>query len=151
MKNNSLIVSGVLAGSLALAGLSATAQAGPYVNVENSAGFTGSDFNGSVTDAHVGYEGGEGVYGFYLQGGPARQASCPHPGGSEAQQSFVPIKVPNLDILDFSHRLSRPSPNHGVEWLHWLSWHRTGHSRNSWKISCFEFDCHFNKTYTSIN
>ena len=71
MKNNSLIVSGVLAGSLALAGLSATAQAGPYVNVENSAGFTGSDFNGSVTDAHVGYEGGDGVYGFYLQGGPA--------------------------------------------------------------------------------
>ena len=71
MKNNSLIVSGVLAGSLALAGLSATAQAGPYVNVENNAGFTGSDFNGSVTDAHVGYEGGEGVYGFYLQGGPA--------------------------------------------------------------------------------
>ena len=71
MKNNSLIVSGVLAGSLALAGLSATAQAGPYVNVENNAGFTGSDFNGSVTDAHVGYEGGEGAYGFYLQGGPA--------------------------------------------------------------------------------
>ena len=71
MKNNSLIVSGVLAGSLALAGLSATAQAGPYVNVENNAGFTGSDFNGSVTDAHVGYEGGEGVYGFSLQGGPA--------------------------------------------------------------------------------
>ena len=71
MKNNSLIVSGVLAGSLALAGLSATAQAGPYVNVENNAGFTGSDFNGSVTDAHVGYEGGDGVYGFYLQGGPA--------------------------------------------------------------------------------
>lgn len=71
MKKNSLIVSGVLAGSLALAGLSATAQAGPYVNFENNAGFTGSDFNGSVTDAHVGYEGGEGVYGFYLQGGPS--------------------------------------------------------------------------------
>ena len=71
---------------------------------------------------------------FYLQVGPARQASCPHPDGSEAQQSCVLIKVPNLDILDLSHRLSRPSPNHGVEWLHWLSWHRTGHSRNSWKI-----------------
>ena len=35
---------------------------------------------------------------FYLQVGPVLQASCPHPGGSEAQQSFVPIKVPNLDF-----------------------------------------------------
>ena len=58
-----IAVSGVLAGS--------AAWAGPYVNVENNAGFTGSDFNGSVTDAHVGYEGGEGAYGFYLQGGPS--------------------------------------------------------------------------------
>ena len=58
-----IAVSGVLAGS--------AAWAGPFVNVENNAGFTGSDFGGSVTDMHVGYEGGDGVYGFYLQGGPA--------------------------------------------------------------------------------
>ncbi|ADD94933.1 gp222 [uncultured phage MedDCM-OCT-S01-C29] len=63
-----LIVSGAVVSAVALAG---PAIAGPYVNVENNAGFTGSDFNGSVTDAHVGYEGGDGVYGFYLQGGPA--------------------------------------------------------------------------------
>ena len=38
---------------------------------KNNAGFTGSDFAGSVTDMHVGYEGGDEVYGFYIQGGPA--------------------------------------------------------------------------------
>ena len=58
-----IAVSGVLAGS--------AAWAGPFVNVENNAGFTGADFGGSVTDMHVGYEGGDDVYGFYLQGGPA--------------------------------------------------------------------------------
>ena len=45
--------------------------AGPFVNLENNAGFTGSNFGGSVTDMHVGYEGGDGVYGYYIQGGPA--------------------------------------------------------------------------------
>ena len=63
IKPFAIAVSGVLAGS--------AAWAGPYVNVENNAGFTGSDFNSSTTDMHVGYEGGDGVYGFYLQGGPA--------------------------------------------------------------------------------
>ena len=63
IKSLVIAVSGVLAGS--------AAWAGPYVNVENNAGFTGSDFGGSVTDMHVGYEGGDGVYGYYIQGGPA--------------------------------------------------------------------------------
>jgi len=48
------------------------AVAGPYVNVETNAGFTGSDYNGAVTDLHVGYEGGLGENaGWYVQGGPA--------------------------------------------------------------------------------
>ena len=64
----SLIVSGAVSMAAALA---SPALAGPYVNVENNAGFIGSDCAGSVTDAHVGYEGSEGVYGYYLQGGPA--------------------------------------------------------------------------------
>jgi hypothetical protein len=51
--------------------LASPVYAGPYVNVENNAGFTGSDFNSSVTDTHVGFEGSDGVYGYYLQGGPA--------------------------------------------------------------------------------
>ena len=65
------MIKSALAAVATVAFSSTAALAGPYVNLENNAGFTGSDFNGSVTDAHVGYEGGEGVYGFYLQGGPA--------------------------------------------------------------------------------
>ena len=33
------------------------ALAGPYVNVETNAGWTGSDYSGATTDFHVGYEG----------------------------------------------------------------------------------------------
>ena len=52
--------------------LAAPAFAGPYVNIENNAGFTGSDFEGSVTETHVGFEAplGESA-GWYIQGGPA--------------------------------------------------------------------------------
>ena len=52
--------------------LAAPAFAGPYVNLENNAGFTGSDFEGSVTETHVGFEAplGESA-GWYVQGGPA--------------------------------------------------------------------------------
>ncbi len=52
--------------------LAAPAFAGPYVNLENNAGFTGSDFEGSVTETHVGFEAPLGDNaGWYIQGGPA--------------------------------------------------------------------------------
>ena len=52
--------------------LAASALAGPYVNVENNAGWAGNDFTGSVTDLHVGYESAIGESGnWYVQGGPA--------------------------------------------------------------------------------
>jgi outer membrane autotransporter protein len=52
--------------------MAAPALAGPYVNIENNAGFTGSDFEGSVTETHVGYEGDLGESAaWYIQGGPA--------------------------------------------------------------------------------
>ena len=47
------------------------AFAGVYVNVENNAGFTGADYTGAVTDFHVGYEGGNDTFDWYVQGGPA--------------------------------------------------------------------------------
>lgn len=62
-----LIASGVAVSAAALA---SPAFAGTYVNVENNASYQ-NGFNGGVTDLHIGYEGGDGVYGFYLQGGPA--------------------------------------------------------------------------------
>ena len=47
------------------------AMAGPYVNVEANSGFSGSDYTGTVTDLHVGYEGSSGALGYYIQGGPS--------------------------------------------------------------------------------
>jgi len=48
------------------------AVAGPYVNIETNAGYTGNDYNSAVTEFHAGYEGpiGESA-GYYLQAGPA--------------------------------------------------------------------------------
>ena len=36
------------------------AYAGPYLNIENNAGFLGSDYAGSVTDLAIGYDVGLG-------------------------------------------------------------------------------------------
>ena len=47
------------------------ALAGPYVNVEANAGWTGSNYNGTTTDLHVGYEGEAGAASYYVQAGPA--------------------------------------------------------------------------------
>ncbi len=47
------------------------AVAGPYVNVESNASYTGSDYKNRTTDFHVGYEGTEGSLDYYIQGGPA--------------------------------------------------------------------------------
>ena len=45
--------------------------AGPYVNVENNAGFSGSNFTGHVTDFHLGYESDNEVGSYYIQAGPS--------------------------------------------------------------------------------
>ena len=48
------------------------ALAGPYVNVETNAGWTGDDYTGTTTDLHVGYEGELGdTASYYVQAGPA--------------------------------------------------------------------------------
>ena len=62
----SIIASGLLLGMA-----HGAAIAGPYVNVENNAGFTGSDFTGQVTDFHVGYESEGGIGSWGLQAGPS--------------------------------------------------------------------------------
>ena len=55
------------------------AMAGPYVNVEANSGWTGSDYTGTTTDAHLGYEGEVGAASWYVQGG----ASFVSPDGGE--------------------------------------------------------------------
>ena len=44
-----------------------------YTNVEYNGSNTGSNFTGSTTDIHLGYEGdlGKDNLGYYIQGGPA--------------------------------------------------------------------------------
>ena len=51
--------------------LAGAAFAGPYVNVEANVSYPDGDYSTATTDAHVGYEGGEGKFGYYIQGGPA--------------------------------------------------------------------------------
>ena len=50
-----------------LLGCAHGAIAGPYANIEANSGFYGSDYTGTATDVHVGYEGAN----WYVQGGPA--------------------------------------------------------------------------------
>jgi hypothetical protein len=74
------MIKSVFAATAALSMSAGAALAGPYVNVEANSGWTGSNYNGTVTDTHVGYEGtlGEST-SWYVQGG----ASLISPDGGE--------------------------------------------------------------------
>ena len=76
---------------LAVAAASAIspAFAGFYVNVENNASFKkDSDFQGSSTDLHIGYEGGNDNASWYIQGGGLLN----NPDGGE-QSTDVSAKI----------------------------------------------------------
>ena len=61
----------VIAASAALSMSAGAALAGPYVNIEANAAYPDGEYSGAITDLHVGYEGGSGKVGYYVQGGPA--------------------------------------------------------------------------------
>ncbi len=64
-----LIALAALASSVAVA---APASAGIYTNVESNGSRVGSEYTGSVTDVHVGFEKvADNGSSFYIQGGPA--------------------------------------------------------------------------------
>ena len=64
------MIKSVFAATAALSMSAGAALAGPYVNVETNAGWTGSDYSGAATDVHLGYEGPIGERGsYYVQGG----------------------------------------------------------------------------------
>ena len=65
------MIKSVFAAAAALSMSAGAAVAGPYVNVEANSGFTGSDYTGTTTDAHVGYAGEAGSVSYYVQGGPS--------------------------------------------------------------------------------
>ena len=71
-----LIASGVAVSAAVLASPAAKAD-GFYLNPEFNAGWSGSDFSGSVLEGHIGWE----KDGFYLQGGPA----LAQPDGGDAE------------------------------------------------------------------
>ena len=74
------MIKSVFAATAALSMSAGAAFAGPYVNVEANAGWTGSEYGGVVTDTHVGYEGALGEdASWYVQGG----ASFVSPDGGE--------------------------------------------------------------------
>ena len=73
----------------AASALSAPAFAGFYVNVENNASFKkDSDFQGSSTDLHIGYENSSDRGSFYIQGG----GLLTNPDGGE-QSTDVSAKI----------------------------------------------------------
>ena len=71
----------VFAATAALSMSAGAALAGPYVNVEANSGWTGSDYGGTATDLHVGYEGDiSESASYYVQGG----ATIVSPDGAES-------------------------------------------------------------------
>ena len=75
------MIKSVFAASAALFASAGAALAGPYVNVEANAGWTGSNYNSTTTDLHVGYEGALGdSASYYVQGG----ASVVSPDGGDS-------------------------------------------------------------------
>ena len=60
-----------LAALTASTALATPATAGVDANVEANSSRTGGNYESTVTDIHVGYEGGGEKWGYYIQGGPA--------------------------------------------------------------------------------
>jgi len=74
------MIKSVFAAAAAAPLFAGAALAGPYVNVEANAGWTGSDYTGTATDLHIGYEGALGESAsYYVQGG----ATLVSPDGGE--------------------------------------------------------------------
>ena len=97
----------IAAAAAAVAFAPAAALAGPYVNVEANAGWTGDNYTGATTDLHVGYEGaiGESGASYYVQGGPAIVAA----DGAENSTRFsgkAGVGIPVSDALGVYGELS---------------------------------------------
>ena len=64
--------------------VSTPAMAGPYVNVESNANYTGSDYTSRATDLHIGYENSLGDLAYYIQGGKTINAA----DGVDSESTF---------------------------------------------------------------
>ena len=92
------MIKSVFAATAALSMSAGAALAGPYVNVEANAGWTGDDYTGATTDIHVGYEGEIGAASYYVQAGPAIVAA----DGADTETEFsgkAGVGVPVTDAI----------------------------------------------------
>ena len=98
-----LIVSGAVVTASALA---SPALAGPYLNVENNSGWSGTNYVGATTDFHVGYEGELGdAATWYIQGGGSYVA----PDGADSDtvpSGKAGVSVAATDSLNLYGELS---------------------------------------------
>ena len=96
--------------TLALA-LASTLAAGPafagvYVNVESNASYTGADYETRTTDFHVGYEGGNDTFDYYVQGGPAVVAADGADESDTQVSGKVGASIAATEKLDFYGEVS---------------------------------------------
>jgi outer membrane autotransporter protein len=82
------------------------ASAGVYVNVESNASYTGSDYESRTTDFHVGYEGGNETFDYYVQGGPAVVAVDGTDDSDTQLSGKVGATVAATEKLDFYGEVS---------------------------------------------
>tara|TARA_B100000287_G_C20185833_1_gene604116 strand:+ start:24 stop:380 length:357 start_codon:yes stop_codon:yes gene_type:complete len=76
--------------------VSTPAMAGPYVNVESNANYTGSDYTSRATDFHIGYENNIGDLAYYIQGGKTINAA----DGIDSESNFSGKLGGNLAATD---------------------------------------------------
>ena len=82
------------------------ASAGVYVNVESNAAYTGSDYTTRTTDFHVGYEGGNETFDYYVQGGPAVVATDGTDDADTQLSGKLGANIAATDNLDFYGEVS---------------------------------------------
>ena len=79
--------------------------AGPYVNVESNANYTGTDYTSRATDLHIGYENNVGELAYYVQGGKTINAA----DGVDSESNFswkLGASVSPTDKLGFYGEVS---------------------------------------------
>ena len=80
------MIKSALAAVAAAPFFASAALAGPYANIEANSGFTGTEYSGTVTEFHVGFEDELGENSaWYIQAGPALVS--PDGGDSETELS----------------------------------------------------------------
>ena len=82
--------------ALAASTFAVPAFAGPYVNVESNANYTGSDYTSRATDLHIGYENNLGDLAYYVQGGKTINAT----DGVDSESNFSGKLGGNISATD---------------------------------------------------